>query len=51
MADILYNIKGRIKEITDSKTEALDISEITDLGIAINEALSFINNVKDPDGN
>jgi len=51
MADILYNIKGRIKEITDSKTEALNISEITDLGIAINEALSFINNVKDPDGN
>lgn len=52
MAEVLYKIKGRIKEITDLKTDALDVPEITNLGIAINETLSFINNVKDPtDGN
>tara|TARA_R100000231_G_scaffold115860_1_gene86289 strand:+ start:3507 stop:6863 length:3357 start_codon:yes stop_codon:yes gene_type:complete len=51
MADMLYKVQKRIKEITDEKTSALDVSEITDLGIAVNNALTFINNLKDPDGN
>ena len=51
MADILRNVHNRIKDITDLNPDALDVPEITDLGNAINEALNFINNLKDPDGN
>ena len=50
MADILRNVHNRIKDITDLKSDVLDVPE-TDLGNAINEALNFINSRRRSDGN